>query len=143
MTSGNREYRVNVRLIFPPRVSSEPVVCQLTRLFDIDFNIIRAKITPREQGFLTLELLGCKKSCEEGIAYLKEHDIEVQYASQCVEHVTELCMDCGMCTSMCPTSAVSVDPTTRKLVFEQDKCTACGRCILVCPVRALQMVVVE
>jgi len=136
-------YRINVHLLFPPDISSDPVVCQLPRLFDVDFNIIRAQITPKQEGFLTLELLGERASCDEGIAFLKKHGIEVTHMAQCIWHDEDLCMHCGMCTSLCPTHALSIDANTRRLVLTKDRCTVCGRCLLVCPVRALQMNAVE
>lgn len=48
----------NIHLRFPAGISTEPVVCNLTRLFDLDFNITTAQISERREGFLILELLG-------------------------------------------------------------------------------------
>ena len=56
MSQETKPYRTNVHLTFPPTISGAPLVCNLTRLFDLDFNISTAQITPRQEGFLTLEL---------------------------------------------------------------------------------------
>ena len=53
MSQETKPYRTNVHLTFPPTISGAPLVCNLTRLFDLDFNISTAQITPRQEGFLT------------------------------------------------------------------------------------------
>ena len=119
MSQEAKPYHTNVHLTFPPAVSGRPLVCNLTRLFDLDFNISTAQITPRQEGFLTLELPGAREACDKGIEYL--------------------CMQCGMCTALCPSSALTVDVETRRLAFDKEKCTVCARCIRICPVGAMQM----
>ena len=47
MSQETKPYRTNVHLTFPPAISGAPLVCNLTRLFDLDFNISTAQITPR------------------------------------------------------------------------------------------------
>ena len=61
MSQETKPYRTNVHLTFPPTISGAPLVCNLTRLFDLDFNISTAQITPRQEGFLTLELSGSRQ----------------------------------------------------------------------------------
>ena len=39
MSQETKPYRTNVHLTFPPTISGAPLVCNLTRLFDLDFNI--------------------------------------------------------------------------------------------------------
>ena len=51
MSQETKPYRTNVHLTFPPTISGAPLVCNLTRLFDLDFNISTAQITPRQEGF--------------------------------------------------------------------------------------------
>ncbi len=55
----------NIHLRFPSGISTEPVVCNLTRLFDLDFNITTAQISERREGFLILELLGGPENCRK------------------------------------------------------------------------------
>ena len=66
MSQETKPYRTNVHLTFPPTISGAPLVCNLTRLFDLDFNISTAQITPRQEGFLTLELSGSRDACDKG-----------------------------------------------------------------------------
>ena len=43
MSQETKPYRTNVHLTFPPTISGAPLVCNLTRLFDLDFNISTAQ----------------------------------------------------------------------------------------------------
>ena len=70
-------FRKIVYLSFPPEVSGRPVVCNLTRLFDLSFNILKADISPRHEGAMTLELSGLEEDFHKGIGYLKENGIRI------------------------------------------------------------------
>ena len=131
--------RTNIHLAFPPSVSGTPLVCNLTRLFDLDFSISTAQISPRQEGFMTMELSGTPEACARGIAYLRERGIRVSPVAQRIWHDEERCMQCGECTALCPSGALSIDPVSRRLDFNKEKCTVCARCIRICPVGAVQM----
>ena len=111
MSQEAKPYRSNVHLTFPPAISGAPLVCNLTRLFDLDFNISTAQITPRQEGFLTLELSGSRDACDKGISYLREKGVLVSPVAQRIRHNEDKCMQCGMCTALCPSSALTVDVT--------------------------------
>lgn len=134
-----KPYRKNVHLTFPPEISGNPLVCNLTRLFDLTFNILKAQITPRKEGYLTLELVGNEENCNKAMEYLREHDVVVMPAAQRITRDEEGCMHCGMCTAICPSNSLRVDHETRKVIFEIDRCTACGLCTRVCPVAAMHV----
>ncbi len=127
-----------VRLTFAPDISNEPVVCQLVRDYDIFFNILKAQIGPRKEGNLTLELIGAAQDIERGIAYLKERGVKVVGLNQKISFHEELCMHCGMCTSVCKVDALYVDKNSRLTQFVLDRCISCGLCTKVCPVGAMQ-----
>ena len=88
---------------------------------------------------MTLELLGSEEACIKGIAYLREKGIQVSPVAQRIWHDEERCMQCGECTALCPSGALSINKITRRLDFNKEKCTVCARCIRICPVRALHM----
>jgi nitroreductase/NAD-dependent dihydropyrimidine dehydrogenase PreA subunit len=46
------------------------------------------------------------------------------------------CIKCGICTSVCPSSVLSIDKTGPK-VINANNCIACGQCVAVCPNEAL------
>ena len=64
MSQETKPYRTNVHLTFPPTISGAPLVCNLTRLFDLDFKFSSALITPRQDGFLSLVLSGSRDACD-------------------------------------------------------------------------------
>lgn len=130
-------FRKIVYLSFPPETSGRPVVCNLAMLFNLSFNILKADISPRNDGTLTLEITGKEVDFYKGMSYLKENGIKITPASQKIFRDEDLCMHCGLCTSLCRTKALSVQPETRLVTFDLDACTACGMCTRVCPVRAM------
>lgn len=134
-----KAYRKIIILSFPPDVVDKPMVCNLTRLFDITYNIVQASITPRKEGFMTLELIGTEENCKKGLSYLKEHGIKLSEVAQRISRDEESCIQCGVCTAMCPVNALYLNKPDRRILFDMDRCTACGLCIRVCPVRAMVM----
>ncbi|OEU67524.1 MAG: (Fe-S)-binding protein [Desulfovibrio sp. S3730MH75] len=134
----NKNFNKIVHLSFPPTVSGRPVVCNLGKLYDLSFNILKADINPRHEGSMTLEIMGPEEDFHKGMNYIKENGIKVIPVTQKISRDEESCMHCGMCLAMCPTGALSLDMDTRKVLFELDKCTACGMCTKICPVRAME-----
>ena len=43
-------------LRFPQNLVDQPIICRLVKDFDLEFNILRASVTPEEEGLLVLEL---------------------------------------------------------------------------------------
>lgn len=132
-------YRKIVYLTFPPEVSSRPVVCNLARLFDLSFNILKAEISPRHEGAMTLEISGMEEDFEKGVHYLKESGVRIVPVAQRIFRNEDSCVHCGLCTAICPTKALYVRNVTRKVDFLVDKCSACGMCTRICPVRAMRV----
>jgi L-aspartate semialdehyde sulfurtransferase ferredoxin len=128
----------NVLLIFKSNIMYKPVIYRLARDFDLVFNILEAKILPRREGRILLELRGDDDTIDKGIAFLKDHQVVVEFLADKVWREEELCVHCGACTGLCPTSALSISQADRKIVFEVEKCVACGMCGLVCPFGAMK-----
>ncbi len=135
----DKNYRKIIYLSFPPGRSSQPLVCNLARNFNLTFNILKAQITPRQEGFMTLEISGDEENFHKGSEYLKEQGVRVTPVAQKITRNEESCMHCGMCTSLCPTRALAVNAATRCVDFDAEKCSACGMCVRVCPVRAMEV----
>ncbi len=132
-------YSKNIHLTFPPDMAGDPLVCNLSRLYDLTFNILKAHITPRKEGYMTLQLIGDEDTCARGIAYLAEHQIRVAPVTQRISRDDDSCMHCGMCTAICPNATLHVDRATRLVLFDKERCTACGMCVRVCPVAAMHV----
>jgi len=128
----------NVLLIFKSDIMYRPVIYRLARDFDLIFNILEAKILPRKEGRILLELRGEEDLIDRGIRFLEEHKVVVELLSDKVWKEEELCVHCGACTGLCPTAALYVNQPDMKVVFDVQKCVACGMCGLVCPFGAMK-----
>ncbi|HUV57091.1 MAG TPA: NIL domain-containing protein [Dehalococcoidales bacterium] len=126
-------------LRFPPRLSGQPIVSRLVKEFNLDFNILKASITPDEEGILVLELSGEQNDYDKGIRYLTKTGVRIQSLSQDVLRNEERCTHCGACITVCPTGVFELDPATRRVTFHDDRCIACGLCIKACPPRAMEV----
>jgi len=126
-------------LRFPPRLSGQPIVSRLVKDFNLDFNILKASITPEEEGLLVLELSGEQNDYDKGVRYLTKTGVRIQSLSQDVIRNEERCTHCGACITICPTGAFEIDLSTRQVTFHDTKCVACGLCIKACPPRAMEV----
>ncbi len=132
-----KQTSVKVGLKFPPEKANRPVVTVLVG-FGLDFNILRAYISPGKTGHMVLELSGSERDVNKGIDFLKREDIEVTVFSDSVLRYEEKCVHCGACTSVCPTGALTMNQQTWELEFDMDKCVLCGYCVRACPARAIK-----
>jgi ferredoxin len=126
-------------LRFPRRLVERPIIYRLVKDYDLEFNILKASITPEEEGLLVLELKGDQKEYDKGINFLVKAGVKIQSLSQDVTRNEERCTHCGACVTVCPTGAFRVDTKTRKVLFDNKKCIACGLCISACPPRAMEV----
>jgi len=126
-------------LRFPRRLVDRPIICRLVKDFDLEYNVLKASITPEEEGLLVLELTGERKEYDKGVKYLIKTGVQIESLSQDVTRNEEKCTHCGACITLCPTDAFQVDPVTRRVSFLNDKCIVCGICIKACPPRAMEV----
>jgi ferredoxin len=126
-------------LRFPKRMVDRPIVYRLVKDYDLEFNILKASITPEQEGLLVLELKGNQQEYDRGIEFLIKAGVKIQSLSQDVKRNVERCTHCGACVTVCPTGAFRVDPKTRLVIFESEKCIACGLCIPACPPHAMEV----
>ena len=126
-------------LHFPPHVTGQPVVYRLARDFDLSFNLLKASVSPGEEGLLIMELSGDQENYDKGIQYLIETGVKIQFLSQDVIRDEARCTHCGACVNLCPTGAFSLEPKTRKVLFDHAKCVVCGLCVKACPPRAMRL----
>lgn len=126
-------------LHFPKDVANKPVVVNLVRKFDLDFNILKAAITPDEEGIMVLEITGESQKFLEGIEYLKNIGVSLQPLSRDVKWLEERCVHCGYCVNYCPTGALSMNGETYLVSFDSQKCTTCGICVEICPFKAIEI----
>jgi ferredoxin len=127
-------------LTFPRDKIDKPIVYKLIKDFNLAFNIMKANITPDQEGHLVLELMGETPDIEKGIKYVKEQGISVQPLSKDIRVNWDECVQCGACVAICPTDALYVkDKKTMEVAFDTEKCIACELCIRPCPPRAIEV----
>ena len=124
---------------FPHRLVEQPIVYRMVKDHELEFNILKAYVTPKEEGLLVLELTGEDKNFDSAFSYLKKLGVSVQPLSKDIKRDEDKCTHCGACVPICPTEALVVDPKTRKVEFYNEKCIACELCIKACPPRAMEL----
>ena len=128
-----------VVLRFPPRLVDQPIIYRLVKDYNLVLNIMKASVTPKEEGLLILELSGARKDYDKGIHYLAEVGVKIQSLGQDIVRNEAKCTHCGACIAICPTGALVLDRITRRVNFDEDRCTACELCVLTCPPRAMEI----
>ncbi|MFH1768949.1 MAG: NIL domain-containing protein [Candidatus Omnitrophota bacterium] len=128
-----------VVLRFPKNLVDKPIIFKLVKDFDLEFNILKAEVNPKEEGLLVLELKGKDANYEKAIDYLEKEGVRVQLLSQDVFMDRQRCTSCTVCMPLCPTNALVKNPDTFEVEFVKEKCIACGICIKACPYQAMKI----
>jgi len=127
-------------LTFPKDLVDKPIVYKLIREHNLVFNILKASITPQEEGLMVLELKGEARDVDGGTEYLKKQGVKIQPLSKDIVVDWSRCTQCGACVAQCPTGALFIkDRKTMTVDFDSDKCIACELCIKPCPVRCIEV----
>jgi L-aspartate semialdehyde sulfurtransferase ferredoxin len=126
-----------VTLTFPKRTVQMPVTYRLAKDFNVAANIIRAQVAPNQIGKLVVELSGDIDELDAAIEWMRSQDINVSLVGREILIDEDSCVDCGLCTGICPTEALTLDPKTFKLNFTRSSCIVCEQCIPTCPVQAI------
>ncbi|MGI6412416.1 MAG: NIL domain-containing protein [Syntrophomonadaceae bacterium] len=124
---------------FSAAQSEQPIIYRLVKNFDLVINILKADINPQKEGYLVVELEGTKEKYQEGIDFLKNLGVIVEQLSQTIIWQESICIQCGACSSFCPTEALAIDRDTMIVSFDKSKCVVCGMCVECCPTRAITL----
>lgn len=126
-------------LRFPPQLVEKPIIYRLVKDFDLEFNILKASISPKIEGLLVMELVGEEANFNSGIKYIRDAGVDMEPLSQNIVRSDERCTHCGACVAFCPVGAFTIDPISRKIQLNNSKCIACELCIRACPLRAMEI----
>ena len=126
-----------VTLTFPKRAIQMPVTYRLAKDFNVAANIIRAQVAPNQIGKLVVELSGDIDQLDAAIEWMRSQNISVSHALAEIVIDQDSCVDCGLCTGVCPTEALTLDPQSFRLTFTRSRCIVCEQCIPTCPVQAI------
>lgn len=121
-------------LFFPKCECEKPIIYHLVKDHNLIVNIFRAKVTPEEEGYLVLDVTGTEKDIQQGMAFVKTFNVDINYTGKGVTRDEDGCTHCGHCITHCPTGALHIaDKATREVVYNEEKCIECLACIRVCP----------
>lgn len=126
-------------LRFPKETSDQPIIYQLVRRYDIEFNILKADILPQREGIMIIELKGLRENVQEALTYLKDLGVNVERLAGKIRRDEDRCLQCGACTGVCPVGALAIRRPDMAVIFDPEKCTGCGLCVPACPVRAMEV----
>ncbi|MDD5455202.1 MAG: 4Fe-4S binding protein [Candidatus Ratteibacteria bacterium] len=128
-------------LTFPASLVGEPITYKLVKDYDIVLNILKAQVTPEEEGKLVVDLQGTESNLKNAITYLKNLGVTVQPLKKDVRMNKDKCTHCTVCVTVCPTKALTVDRKTMNVQFIPEKCIACELCIPACPYNAMEILI--
>ena len=126
-------------LRFPREVVDQPIIFRLVKDYDLEFNLLKAAINPRQEGVMVMELRGHPKNFRRGLKYLRDCKVKVERVARDVRRNEERCYQCGTCTAVCPTGALHIERPGMGVVFEPERCSACELCCPVCPAKAMEV----
>ena len=127
----------NILLIFKKEIMYKPIIYRLAKDFDVQFNVLEAKILPKMEGRIILGLKGEDKAVVGSIDYLKNEEVIVEILADKIYRDEKRCVHCGACTAVCSVEALAIDRDTMEVKFYPEKCVACGLCKQACPVNAM------
>ncbi|MDI6644258.1 MAG: 4Fe-4S binding protein [Methanobacteriaceae archaeon] len=126
---------MKARLRFSPSIVSKTIISDTIRIFDINFNILRADISPKG-GNMLVEISG--KQANDSILHMEEQGIQVFPIKKVVKQDEEKCIDCGACVSLCPVNAISIKDDWA-VEIDNQTCIGCGFCTFSCPTKAINV----
>jgi ferredoxin len=128
-----------VILKFTKQTWNKPVIHGLSQVSDLVFNILEAKVLPRQDAFAIMSLEGTEEEYRKGLDYLRSCNVIIEEVPENIQRDEDRCVHCGACTAVCPTDALFVDGSDKKVVLDVDKCVACGNCVKVCTVQCIEL----
>ncbi|MBU3914628.1 4Fe-4S binding protein [bacterium] len=130
-----------ILIILPKTEIEKPIVNDLIKYYDLTIKIIRAKITPEEEGYILIDIIGAADDIERGMKFLDTLNIHIQDANKGLQWNEEKCTCCGNCLSHCPTASLTfVDRVIMKFNFNKETCIECLNCIKNCPYGAFSSI---
>ena len=125
-------------LWFPKCESEKPIVYHLVRDYGLMVNVVRARVTPEEEGYLVLEVSGPSDDFERGMEHIRTYDVVVNFSGRGLTWNQDRCTGCGNCLTHCRTGALHIpDRRTMAVSFDDSKCLECMGCLKACPYGAI------
>jgi L-aspartate semialdehyde sulfurtransferase ferredoxin len=125
---------------FPRETVHHPITYRLAVDFDIAAKILRAQIAPNQSGTMVVELSGDIDELDAAEQWLEDLGLGLDRAPGEIRIDRGRCVDCGICSSVCPSGALRSRPPAWRLEFRAQHCLVCEQCIPSCPVDAIELV---
>ena len=129
-----------ITLHFPREAVHQPITYRLAVEFDIAAKILRAQIAPNQSGTMVVELSGDIDDLDAAEQWPEGQGLGLNRASGEIAIDPQRCVDCGICTSVCPSGALSCTAPQWRLTFNAQRCLVCEQCISSCPFEAIALV---
>ncbi len=137
------EISKNILLIFNKDISYEPIIYKTFHKYPVLFNILEAKIFPRHEGRLILQLKGGESYLNDAIKYMQENKVKVEILADRIKRYKEKCVHCGACAGVCKTGALWIERSSMEVMFEPANCVGCGQCQIACPLDAITVASID
>jgi ferredoxin len=111
----------------------------LIKEYDIEVNILKAKVTPDEEGRLMVEFKAKKSQIEKALSFLKDLGVKITPLAQDIIFKEERCTHCTYCVALCPSSSFSVKRPQMQIQFDKELCILCEQCVHICPYKAIEI----
>jgi ferredoxin len=126
-------------LDFPRQLTEKPITYRLIKDYDVEVTILRAKITPDEEGRMMIEMKAPEEKLQAAIDFLENLDIKVTPLAQDIIFKEDVCTHCTYCVALCPVSAFEVEQSTMRVSFNKETCILCELCVKICPYKAVDI----
>jgi ferredoxin len=128
-----------VILKFSKKTWNHPVIHGLSQNSNLIFNILEAKVLPRQEAYVIMGLEGSEEEYQKGLDYLRSANVVIEEVLENILKDEDRCVHCGTCTAVCPTDALFVNSDDKKVILDPEKCIACSNCVKVCTVQCIEL----
>lgn len=128
----------SVHLQFNQSLVDKPIISTLIRKYDVEVNILEARISPNEEGSMFIQISGSDENLDKAFGYLVSSGVKVSVKPERLIWHSDLCTSCGACIAHCIPKALNFDLETYEVKFDAEKCISCFLCIPACPYGAVE-----
>jgi len=126
--------KLKAELRFNNKRVAEPIISTVVLKENAAINILKAHVN-EEGGKVLIEIPEDK--AERVIKAFRDSGVEVKL--EILAEITEDCIHCGHCITLCPVEAIIYNKEDLTVKLLSEKCIQCGRCIDACPTKAIKI----
>jgi ferredoxin len=128
---------VRILLRFSEELVEQPITSHIILELNVPVNIITAHVNSKG-GEVLAEIPD--EAMDKVVKAFRQKGVEVSIP-RLVEVDTDQCFNCGMCITLCPVEAITMDKEGT-VIFNREKCvgSTCSACVDACPARAIRSV---